>query len=326
MTNTRVARLLNLVPYLVARPEGVPISELADDFGVPVVQIRADLTLLWMCGLPGYGPGDLIDIAFDADTVRVIFAAGMDRPVRLAGHEALALSVALRVLADTPGVGDRAAIASALDKLAAAAGVEATEVPVRDTVAEADVERYAALVESGNAARITYYSASRDTTSERIIDPIEVVAAEGHAYLRAWCRSAEEVRQFRLDRIDACTVIDEPAASSAGLASRGPAGAADSAEPAPTAFLEAELPRIELRVGPGAKSITDSYPCEEVVGEADGHRRVTMRVRDLDWARRLVLGLGGEAQVIAPAELRESVKDSARAALARYADAARLSQ
>ncbi|GAB3658416.1 helix-turn-helix transcriptional regulator [Glycomyces tarimensis] len=314
MTNTRLARLLNLVPYLVARPEGVPIAELAVDFDVSVAQIRADLTLLWMCGLPGYGPGDLIDIAFDADTVRVNFAAGMDRPVRLAGHEALALSVALRVLADTPGVGDRAAIASALDKLAAAAGVEAAEVPVRDTVAETDVERYAALVESGNAARITYYSASRDSTSERIVDPIEVLAADGHAYLRAWCRTAGEVRQFRLDRIDACTVIDEPASPHA-----------EAEGPAPTAFLEAELPLIELRVGPGGKWIADSYPCEEVIGEAEGRRRVRMRARDLEWARRFVLSLGGEAEVIAPVELRESVRDAARAALERYAGAARLS-
>ncbi len=317
--SVRLARLLNLVPYLVARPEGVPIRELAEDFGVGVAQVRADLTLLWMCGLPGYGPGDLIDIAFDADTVRVNFAAGMDRPVRLAGHEALALSVALRVLADTPGVGDRAAIASALDKLAAAAGVEATEVPVRDTVVESDVERYASLVESGNAARITYYSASRDTTSERVVDPIEIVAADGHAYLRAWCRTAEEVRQFRLDRIDACTVIDEPADPPAGAAR--PAGRSLTGEPAPTAFLATELPLIELRLSPAAKGILDSHPCEEVVGEADGYRRVKMRARDLEWARRFVLSLGGEAQVIAPAELRETVRASARAALERYGGA-----
>ncbi|GAB3234081.1 WYL domain-containing protein [Glycomyces halotolerans] len=321
--NTRLARLLNLVPYLVARPGGVPIEELAADFDVSVAQMRADLTLLWMCGLPGYGPGDLIDIAFDADAVRVNFAAGMDRPVRLAGHEALALSVALRVMADTPGVGDRAAIESALGKLAAAAGVETADVPVRDTVAESDVERYAGLVASGRAARITYYSASRDSTSERVVDPIEVVAADGHAYLRAWCRTAGEVRQFRLDRIDACTELDEEAA--AGLASGNPAQSPRSAEPAPTAFLEGELPIIELRLSPGAKSITDSHPCEEIIGEPDGHRRVKMRARDLDWARRFVLSLGGEARVLAPAELREAVRTTAKAALDRYEDAARLS-
>ncbi|SDK78183.1 proteasome accessory factor C [Glycomyces sambucus] len=311
MTTNRLARLLNLVPYLVARPGGVPIHEIAADFGVDAEQVQADLTMLWMCGLPGYGPGDLIDIAFDADAVRVLFAAGMDRPVRLAAHEALALSVALRVLADTPGVGDRGAIASALDKLAAAAGEAPADVTVRDTVTDPQAEKYAALVASGHAARITYYSAHRDTTSERVVDPIEIVVAEGHAYLRAWCRTAGEIRQFRIDRIDACTELDEPSE---------PLRLTN--QPAPTAFLASELPRIELLLGAGAKGVSDSYPCEEVVGEPDGRRRVVMRVRDLDWARRFVLGLGGEAEVVAPAELRESVRQTARSALDRYAPAA----
>ena len=311
----RLARLLNLVPYLVARPEGVPMAELAAEFGVTEGQMRSDLTLLWMCGLPGYGPGDLIDIAFDADAVRVNFAAGMDRPVRLAAHEAMALSVALRVLADTPGVAQREAIASALDKIAVAAGSEAASVPVRQTVAEDDVEWYADLVDSGRAARITYYSASRDTTSERVVDPIEVVAAEGHAYLRAWCRTAGQVRQFRLDRIDACTRLEEPSEPPRPIP-----------ESAPTAFLESELPLIELCLEPGAAWVADSYPCERVTGEPDGRRRVALRVRDMDWARRFVLGLGGEAQVIAPAELRDSVRGSARAALDRYRVADTLSQ
>lgn len=310
-STNRLARLLNLVPYLVARPEGVPMSEIAADFGVDVEQVQADLTMLWMCGLPGYGPGDLIDIAFDADAVRVLFAAGMDRPVRLAAHEALALSVALRVLADTPGVGDRAAIASALDKLAAAAGEAPADVTVRDTVTDPAAEKYAALVASGHAARITYYSAHRDTTSERVVDPIEIVVAEGHAYLRAWCRTAGEIRQFRIDRIDACSELDEPSE---------PLRLTN--QPAPTAFLASELPRIELLLGPGAKGVSDSYPCEEVAGEPDGRRRVVMRVRDLDWARRFVLGLGGEAEVVAPAELRDAVRQTAASALARYAPAA----
>ncbi|MEU6859969.1 WYL domain-containing protein [Glycomyces sp. NPDC046736] len=309
MSTSRLARLLNLVPYLVNRPDGVPVTEIAADFDVPADQIQSDLTMLWMCGLPGYGPGDLIDLAFDGDGVRVLFAAGMDRPVRLAAHEALALSVALRVLDDTPGVGDRAAIASALDKLAAAAGEAPADVTVRET-AGPGAERYADLVASGHAARITYYSASRDTTSERVVDPIEVIVADGHAYLRAWCRTAGEIRQFRVDRIDACAELDEP---SEPLRLTNP--------PAPTAFLASELPRIELLLGPGAKGVVDSHPCDSVTGEADGRRRVTMRVRDLDWARRFVLGLGGEAEVVAPAELRESVRQTASAALARYSAA-----
>ena len=67
----RITRLLALVPYLTARPDGVGVAEAARDFGVPEKQLRKDLELLWMCGLPGYGPGDLIDLAFEGDRVRV---------------------------------------------------------------------------------------------------------------------------------------------------------------------------------------------------------------------------------------------------------------
>ena len=35
---------------------------------------------------------------------------------------------------------------------------------------------------------------------------------------------------------------------------------------------------------------------------------VSLRVTDLDWARRLVLGLGPEVTVVAPAELAEQVR------------------
>src|SRR4051794_41605860 len=90
----RMTRLLALVPYLTARPEGVAVAEVARDFGVTERQLRSDLELLWMCGLPGYGPGDLIDLSFEGDRVRVTFTAGIVGPLsgstqiawRLPGH------------------------------------------------------------------------------------------------------------------------------------------------------------------------------------------------------------------------------------------------
>jgi predicted DNA-binding transcriptional regulator YafY len=98
----RLGRLLNLVPYLLARP-GIELAEAATDLGVSERQLREDLELLWVCGLPGYGPGDLIDMAFDGDRVTITYDAGIDRPLRLTPDEALALVVALRMLAETPG-------------------------------------------------------------------------------------------------------------------------------------------------------------------------------------------------------------------------------
>src|SRR3954454_13609418 len=121
-TTDRMVRLLALVPYLTARPDGVPLAEAARDFGVPERQLRRDLELLWMCGLPGYGPGDLIDLAFDGDRVRVTFAAGMVRPLRLTTDEAVALVVALRTLLELPGLAEGEAVSRALAKVSAAAG------------------------------------------------------------------------------------------------------------------------------------------------------------------------------------------------------------
>jgi len=89
----RLTRLLNLVPYFLAHP-GISAAEAARDLGVTPKQIMDDLNQLWVCGLPGYGPGDLIDLSFSEDSIVVTFTAGIDRPLRLTSTEATALLVA----------------------------------------------------------------------------------------------------------------------------------------------------------------------------------------------------------------------------------------
>ncbi|MDO5500054.1 MAG: protein pafC, partial [Propionibacteriaceae bacterium] len=54
----QVPRLLSLVPYLQRRP-GARVSDVAAEFGITPVQLRKDLAVLYMCGLPGLLPGDL---------------------------------------------------------------------------------------------------------------------------------------------------------------------------------------------------------------------------------------------------------------------------
>ncbi|MFY1692343.1 helix-turn-helix transcriptional regulator [Plantactinospora sp. WMMB782] len=315
----RLARLLNLVPYLLARP-GIEMSEAAADLGVTERQLREDLELLWVCGLPGYGPGDLIDMAFDGDRVTITYDAGIDRPLRLTPDEALALVVALRMLAETPGMANRDAIERALAKIENAAG-ELADAPVAVRM-PGDSDRVAALhgaVQRGRALQITYYAATRDETTERTVDPIRVLMVGGLAYLEAWCRRAESMRLFRADRIDALVELDQPAA------------------PPPQARLhdvsagifrpDGDLPLVTLRVGRSSRWITEYYPCERVEpdpgsADADGAGRewlVSLRVTDLDWARRLVLGLGPDVTVVAPVELAEQVRERAAAALDAYA-------
>jgi proteasome accessory factor C len=306
----RLGRLLNLVPYLLARP-GIRIAEAAADLGVTERQMHEDLELLWVCGLPGYGPGDLIDMAFDGDRVTITYDAGIDRPLRLTPDEALALVVALRMLAETPGMGERDAIERALAKIESAAGAFAeAPVAVRLSGNAAKLARIRGVVERRRALRITYYAATHDETTERVVDPMRVLVVAGRAYLEAWCRRAEAVRLFRVDRIDDMTELDEPAA---------PPPQARPTDVAHGVFRPTqELPLVTLRVGRSARWITEYYPCHEIVEESPEHWLVSLRVSDLGWARRLVLGLGSDVTVLDPPELARAVRDQAVEALAGY--------
>ena len=306
----RVPRLLALVPYLQAH-DGISAAAAAADFGVTEEQLRRDLQLLWMCGLPGHGPGDLIDLSFEGDTVSVIFDAGMSRPLRLTSEEAFALIIGLRTLAETPGLTDRDAVEGALAKVEAAAGgpIDADTVSVQLDYEERLVPVLYQALEQGRALSIRYYTATRDETTDRVVDPLRVFETDGRHYLEAWCRGAEGMRIFRVDRMEQVEVLAEPAAPPATAQLR------DLSEgvytPAPEHLLAV------LRIAPAYAWVADYYPSEEVI-EADGRRHISLRVADPAWVKSLVLGSAGQVEVLAPGWLRESARAEAAAALARY--------
>ena len=306
----RLPRLLALVPYLEAHP-GVSAADAAADFAITEAQLRRDLELLWVCGLPGHGPGDLIDLSFEGDTVSVIFDAGMSRPLRLTPGEALALAVALRTLADLPAVSDRDAVDRALAKIEKAAGA-----PVDTTTIEVAVEPSETLppmlqraLDDGRAVRLRYYTAARDETTDRVVDPLRLVELDGRLYLEAWCRRAEGMRIFRLDRIDTAEVLDEASAPPPDVELR------DLSEGVYRPAAEHLL--VVLRVGPSYAWVADYYRTEDV-SEAEGALQVSLRVADPAWVRGLVLGSGGEVDVLSPEWLARSIRADAESALAAY--------
>ncbi|MEU5843626.1 YafY family protein [Rhodococcus sp. NPDC047139] len=319
--SARLGRLLNLVPYFLAHP-GISAAEAARDLGVTPKQVMDDLNQLWVCGLPGYGPGDLIDLSFSEDSIVVTFTAGIDRPLRLTSTEATALLVALRSLQEMPGVVDPSAAQSAIAKIEAAAGTAAAPAagpgPGEVTGAAAAggdsgaAGRVRAAVRDGRAVHLTYYSASRDTVSERVVDPIRIVIIDEHAYLQAWCRSAEGVRLFRFDRIDAATVLDEPA--------RPPHRALGDDEHLELFEGDPSLPAARLRIAAPYTWLLDYYPLTDVQVLPEGGCEAIMRYASPDWMARLLLGLGAGVQVLDPPELQAAVRARAAAALAAYTD------
>lgn len=307
----RLPRLLALIPYLQARP-GIEVAQAAADFGVTEAQLRKDLTLLWMCGLPGHGPGDLIDISFEGETVSVIFDAGMSRPLRLTAEEALALVVALRTLAETPGLADSDAVQRALAKVEAAAGGAVDDSTV--AVALDHTQRLLPLLQKAiderRALRMRYYSASRDETGERTVDPVRLFEADERNYLEAWCRQAEGMRVFRFDRMEDVVLLDEPARVPEDAQVR------DLSEGVFQPASEHLL--VDLRLGRAYAWVADYYPAEDVTDEGD-QTRVSLRVADPGWVRALVLGSAGQVEVLSPDWLAEGIRDEAVRALATYA-------
>lgn len=310
---TRLSRLLALVPWLSAH-EGVTIDEAAAHFGVTAEQLQADLWLLICTGRPGHMHGDLVDIQFweEDGRITVVDPQTLDRPLRLSADEAASLLVALRVLAQVPGPHDRASLASATAKLEAAAGealraADGLAVSV-DTSRDPHVlEAVSQALAEGRRMHLRYVGAT-DEATERDVDPMRVLTLDGRTYLEAWCRRAEAVRTFRLDRIEEVAVLDLPAEVPGDAVPRDLGAGA----------LRPEGPLVTLRLAPQVSWIAEENPVERVTEHPDGSLEVVLPVGDERWLLRLLLRMGDAVTVLDRPDLVERVRDEALAALAAY--------
>jgi predicted DNA-binding transcriptional regulator YafY len=308
----RLTRLLALVPYVVTR-KSVGLADTAAAFGVTERELVDDLNLVWCVELKAPEPYCPIDLSYEGGEIVVSQAESIARPLRLAADEASALLVALRMLAEVPG--DGSAVARLIAKIEAAAGAAAaasTQVTIQ--IDPPNGREVAAQVRNaladGRRIHLRYYVPGRDEATERDVDPMRLLVVEGWTYLEGWCRRAEGVRLFRLDRVLDLTVLD--------VAAQVP----ESAEPKdvdqglfrPSASDE----RVELELSVPARWVAEYYPCESVTEIGDGRLRVVLLAPDTRWVRRRALQLGEDMRVTGPAALAEAVRADAAAALALY--------
>ena len=104
LISDRIPRLLALVPWLIKRP-GITLTQTAEHFGISVDTLTKDLWQIVLCGLPGYGPDQLVDIDFwDDDRIWVYDPQTLALPMRISSEEAIALAIALRRMSQIPAV------------------------------------------------------------------------------------------------------------------------------------------------------------------------------------------------------------------------------
>jgi proteasome accessory factor C len=317
----QVGRLLALVP-LIQRRGAMGVDEAAAALGVAPDQLVKDLRVLIYCGWPGWLPGDLIEVDLDAldgdGVIRITNADYLRAPLRLSPAEASAMIVALRTLRESADGATLASLDSVLGKLEAAAedGRVATgrvdvQLPRGQREAAALRARLSRAISDGTQVRLTYYVPSRDEETVRTVDPLQLVDAQGAAYLQAWCHVADNRRLFRMDRVREAEVLDTPARAHPEVP---PLDLRDSLfQPA------ADNALVTLRLRPEARWVAEYYPVESARETGDGGLEVDLYVADPRWLTRLLLRLSPSATVVGPREFTETFTDAARDALGLYA-------
>lgn len=317
----RLNRILYMVP-LALRGEGIEIDELCRRLEVSRKEVLADLQVLWMCGLPDYSPGDLIDFHIYEDRVYVDMADYFKRPMRITGDEAMVLMVAGLALTGS-GLFERdGPVGRALDEVMAI-------MPEED---RREAERMANLIElellpcprswwkeieealrDGKMLEILYYSFSRGEESWRRVEPLSLVAAAGHWYLLGWCYQAGDRRLFRLDRIrDLENPGEDITRKAEGLRLPAPVGEFESGK-------DAHLVRLRFPATEGRR-LVEEWPNAKYREDRRGNLNITLRTRNLSWLADFLMRFGDRFSVLSPVALSELIRQKAEILGEAYED------
>lgn len=144
----------------------------------------------------------------------------------------------------------------------------------------------------------------------READPYALIRLRGAWYMNGYCHLRKDRRNFRLERIESLSVLDQRFTPPAGAALR------------PRRLSEAERP-IEARIQFDAEAArwareSPSFFTTAQENTPDGGLLVTLRIRYEDDITQWLLGWGSHARVLTPASLRQLIAAEAAALLDLY--------
>jgi predicted DNA-binding transcriptional regulator YafY len=293
--------------------EKVTVRSFREELGVSERTVHRYLETLQASGYPLY---------FDRQRERYVFPEGyaLKKP-GLTFEESLALALAKKmvgVLGEDLGKHlDRIR-----QKMAARPMAETPKIFVREDgrVKGGDyleVLNQAAL--NFQRVELTYQALSSRKKTNRRVDPDYIFYQEGLWYLRGYCALREDFRTFALDQILSLKLLDDyfvpkrrPEEEEL-MASFG-------------SFLDGEAVDVVLRFDPGIKGYIQRkkwHPSQQEKDLSGGRLEARFRVNGLEGISRWIYRWLPQVEVIAPAELREKMKEDLRKALEKYRGEAR---
>jgi predicted DNA-binding transcriptional regulator YafY len=304
---TPTARLLELLELLQAQPL-ITGREISDRLDIDPRTVRRYVEALQRLGIPvegqrGVGGGYRIRPGYRLP------------PLMLTDDEAVAVALGVQASGRLGLSGSAEAVEGALVKIhrvlpdGLRRQVEALEATLDFTagttkgapVAGGTVLLIAESIRRRRRMRMTYRAFSGDET-RRELSPHGLVVHAGRWYLAAHDHLRDDLRTFRVDRMQRLRVVAEPAVAV-------PDGF-DAVTHVTTSLArvpwrwEVEV-LLELPADEAARRVPATLA---ELADEDGATVLRMRVGSLDWTASMLAGLGCEFVIRAPDELRSSVR------------------
>jgi proteasome accessory factor C len=296
----RAIRLLDLVPYIVAHP-GISITELAKEFSISRDEVLKDLNLLFLCGLPGYTPLELIDISFDEESVVIRDPQNLAAPRNLNESEALIARIALAALEESTPKTSAAylQIIALREKIAEAfsSSIPASAITFTLDKERATLEAIESAIKQELDLEMTYNNVTKDSSSKRSITPISIIAEDKRTLVSAYCHSAKALRTFNLAQISEVSTKERS--------------------------TRTDLERLEDSRGSSAEVIIKSEDSRFLSENASSLKELSKSCYQIDifqpeWIVRSVLAGADSLELAKPLELRAEIAERANRALLAY--------
>lgn len=296
--SNRALRAMDLIPYVVENP-GVSTSELAQKFSVTVKQIEEDLSLIFMCGLPGYTPYDLIDLVFEDGIVSVIDPQVLTKPRNFSKAEHVAIVLGLEILKNLAGDKPdyQLKISQVLSKLNKS--VPNIEVLLKNKQSFQYFQVINQAIKLNRSLQIVYNSESKDEQKMRSVIPVRMFLQNAQVYLVAHDPDTGIEKVFKLSNLTACELGD--------------------IVQIPSSIVEEESFKVEILVDDKHRMFIERNSSiiveqRQIVGAT----KATIKVQSMDWIKRAVVSNAPGIQVISPPDLASWVKEIASKMISLY--------
>jgi len=296
---SRALRTMDLIPFILENP-GISIGKLAKQFSVSEKQVESDLQLIFMCGLPGYTPYELIDLIFEDGVVSIIDPQVLDKPRRFTKSELVVIILGLQLLSelsasDATRLGKLQLLSNKIMKLGGSNSVviapSSSKSPYVEVITRAITDK--------KSLTIQYQSLVKDEISVRSIIPHSLFLMNGNLYLSALDLKAKSDRTFKVELIKDCEIGNEISNEAVTQDSSALVVVLD-VQRAYRNFIERNSSIITA------------------VEEQKNSFRVHLKLNNLEWLKRSILSNSPGIKVISPPSLAQEVAELASSLLASY--------